>query len=256
LKPTHYTVYRVTNLLNQKIYIGVHVTKNLNDSYIGSGSALLRAIKKYGIENFKKEILFDFDNPEEMIAKEIELVDSVFVSRTDTYNIKEGGNYLTVDKVTALDANGTVVSVFRDDIRWKDGSLTGVTKNKVTAKHSDGSVRCVDIESFKDNTEGLVGVVKGYVTCVDCNGVRCMTTPDDVRIESGLLKRVGFWKGRKHSEDSKLKISEKNRELSKGCGNSQYGTCWINKEGQVLKIKKDSLESYLEKGWVRGRKVK
>jgi hypothetical protein len=48
-------IYKTTNLINDKFYIGKD-TKN-NPNYLGSGKYLHRAIKKYGIENFKKEIL-------------------------------------------------------------------------------------------------------------------------------------------------------------------------------------------------------
>jgi len=65
----------------------MHKTKNLNDGYMGSGKLLKRAIKKHGIENFIKEILFIFDNEQDMINKEKELVE---VSE-QSYNLCEGG---------------------------------------------------------------------------------------------------------------------------------------------------------------------
>jgi dissimilatory sulfite reductase (desulfoviridin) alpha/beta subunit len=87
----YYTVYQTTNQINDKIYIGVHKTENPNDSYLGSNRILKDAIKKYGKENFTKEVLFVFDNEESMWAKEKELVNEDFVSRKDTYNIGQGG---------------------------------------------------------------------------------------------------------------------------------------------------------------------
>lgn len=86
-----YLIYKTTNLINGKIYIGSHKTENIEDDYIGSGKRLLRAIEKYGIENFSKEILHIFETPNEMYAKEKELVNEEFVSRYDTYNMKIGG---------------------------------------------------------------------------------------------------------------------------------------------------------------------
>ncbi|MEX0596844.1 MAG: GIY-YIG nuclease family protein, partial [Candidatus Paceibacterota bacterium] len=74
----YYTVYKTTNLINDKIYIGIHETKNLNDNYLGSGKLLKRAIEKYGSQNFKREYLFIFDNKEEQLAKEKELVTEEF----------------------------------------------------------------------------------------------------------------------------------------------------------------------------------
>lgn len=86
-----YTIYKITNLLDGKIYIGSHKTKKLDDAYMGSGKYLKAAQKKYGMENFKKEILFIFDNPEEMYVKEAELVNEEFLVTENTYNLKVGG---------------------------------------------------------------------------------------------------------------------------------------------------------------------
>lgn len=61
-------IYKTTNLVNGKQYIGKD-TRNRR-SYLGSGSALKNAIKKYGKENFKKEILEVCTNKDELIERE------------------------------------------------------------------------------------------------------------------------------------------------------------------------------------------
>jgi hypothetical protein len=82
-----FTIYKITNKLDGKYYIGKHQTKDLNDGYFGSGKVLKRAIKKHGIENFTKEILHVFDNEAEMNAKEKELVEL----HESSYNLCPGG---------------------------------------------------------------------------------------------------------------------------------------------------------------------
>lgn len=86
-----YTVYKITNTLNGKYYIGKHQTDDPMDNYIGSGKAIQNAIKIHGRDAFVKEVLFDFDTEHEMNCKEKELITEEVVKDPMSYNIGIGG---------------------------------------------------------------------------------------------------------------------------------------------------------------------
>lgn len=116
-------VYQITNNINNKIYIGVHKTNNMNDGYMGSGTLLRRAYAKYGKENFVKMILKQFPTYNEALLYEAELVDEVFMKRADTYNIKTGGisnsmlNEETKDKIRQSQIKAWGSTVYKDKMK-------------------------------------------------------------------------------------------------------------------------------------------
>ena len=86
-----YTIYKTTNTVNGKYYIGKHETENPNDDYLGSGKAIKQAIKRYGRSVFVKDVLSIFDNPKQMNDKERELITEALVSSKRTYTEGIGG---------------------------------------------------------------------------------------------------------------------------------------------------------------------
>ena len=88
-----FILYKIVNIQNGKFYIGVHRTNDVNDDYMGSGTLIKRAIKKHGVENFKKEILEFFETEDEMLKREEEIVTYEFIKENNVYNIMPGGNY-------------------------------------------------------------------------------------------------------------------------------------------------------------------
>lgn len=84
-------VYITTNLVNGKKYIGVNLKDN-DSRYLGSGIRLKNAIKKYGVENFKKEIIASFETEKEAREYERALIKEKDAIKLDEfYNLAPGG---------------------------------------------------------------------------------------------------------------------------------------------------------------------
>ena len=84
-------IYKITNLVNNKIYIGKDTTSDPN--YFGSGLIISRSLKKYGMENFIKEIIDETDDYNVLSKKEIYWIS--YYKSTDRkigYNIAPGGD--------------------------------------------------------------------------------------------------------------------------------------------------------------------
>ena len=264
----YYIIYEITNKINQKKYIGCHVTKNLNDFYMGSGKYLKNAIKKYGVENFEKIILYFCDSEEEMLKMEREIVNEDIVNSDIYYNLSLGGGsfyhiYNNLDKyrfyfqnkVIVKDKNNNILKVNTDDERYKNGEFVSVLKNRIICKDKDNNFYSIykNDERFKNGE--LIPINKGMILAKDKFDKIFLISKDDERFKNGELK--GIWKDRKHSEETKIKIGTKNSITQKGEKNSQFGTCWIilEKEKKCIKIAKNMLNDYLSNGWKKGRKM-
>lgn len=187
----NYYIYKITNNINNKIYIGVHQTSNLNDGYMGSGKILKRAIEKYGIENFNKEILEFFDTKEEMFKREKEIVNNEFLLREDTYNIRRGG-YGGFDYLNKTGLNNST----KTEEQRKRGGLTHKHRMENDVEYREKHRKIVSENFKKAHREGKI--------------------------------KYDTFTGKNHTDEAKKKISEthKNHKRQVGQNNSQYGTFW------------------------------
>jgi hypothetical protein len=195
----YYTIYEVENILNNKIYIGMHQTKKLNDGYLGSGKRLKYAVAKYGKNNFIKRFLYIFLDKQSMIDKEKEIVTEEFCSREDTYNIAVGGK------------GG--FSFF-----WR-----GMTKEEIVEHNSK-----ISPYGTPEHIEKY-GIGNSY-------GLENLRN-HNLKVSLGL--RSNGFKNKIHSKETKLKMSESSKKSGLGSKNSQFGTMWITNGIINKKVKKD-----------------
>jgi len=242
----HNLIYKITNELNQKIYIGVHSTDDINDNYMGSGISISKAIKKYGIENFTKEILFDFDTQEIAYNKERELVNKEFVLREDTYNINIGGlggtGYYTPNKFVAKDENGNHYIIDTKDSRYLSGELVSINKGKFLVKDEKDNIFMIDNKDPRYLSGELISINKGKTPVKDGKGNIFMIDNKDPRYLSGEL--VGLNKNMITIRDKNNKCFNVSKddprylsgELKSVLEKSKNKVTVMNKSGETFRV--------------------
>ena len=163
-------VYKITNLVNNKIYIGKHSTDDLEDGYMGSGVRLHQAYKKYGLENFNKEVIDYYTTEVELNQGEIYWIAKF--NSTDPnvgYNLTYGGDGLTAT----------------EEIRRKLSEAKKGTQIWLGKTHSEETKQKIS-ETLK------------------CNPLNEERKRKIIEAKKGQQP----WLGKRHSEESKQKISE------------------------------------------------
>lgn len=143
----YYYMYKITNLINNMIYIGVHGTNNINDKYFASGLLINRALRKHGINNFKREIINWYDYKVEMFEDERRLVNEDFINSKTTYNCIVGGTGgFQNDEVRKQISKSRIGMKFSDEhIKNLKLSHTGFKMKETTKK------KLSDLNSGKNN---------------------------------------------------------------------------------------------------------
>lgn len=282
-KKYHY-LYKTINKLNNKYYYGIHSTNNLEDGYLGSGKAFKYALRKYGKNNFLKEIIEFFDNRQLLSDAEAKLITKEMLLDKMCYNCQFGGDtFDQIGMVNVKDKNGNTFKVFTDDKRYLSGELVsankgflnlkdkignhvyvslndprylsgelfGHTKNKTSVKDNNGNKFYIDISDERYLSGELVGLTKGKVNVKDENNNIFNVDIDDPRYLSGELLTI--WKNKTHKQESKDKIGKANSIKLKGKNNPSFGKIWITNKIENKMIKKEELNNYLILGWIKGR---
>ena len=129
----YHMVYETSNTVNDITYIGVHSTNDLEDSYLGSGLLLLKAIKKYGKDKFTRKIIKLFDNRQAAYDYEESIVTEDMIKSRVYYNRAVGGcgGYIGEEAIERMRETK------RGSIPWnkgKTGIYTQETLDSMSAK--------------------------------------------------------------------------------------------------------------------------
>ena len=196
----HHIIYRTTNLLNNRYYIGMHSTENIDDGYLGSGRRIKAEIKKYGKDYFVREVLEELPTYEALKLREKEIVNEALLADPLNINLKIGG-----------EGGGKFIDAEHQQKCCKAGGLAGGSRVAWERHRAKMAKAVSDVMKRRH----LIGFTTSGTT-----GKRFKKTP-------------GSASGKK---------------------NSQYGSCWVTKDGNTIKIQQTDLDDHLAQGFCRGRK--
>jgi hypothetical protein len=213
-------LYKVTNQLNNRFYIGKHSTRILEDGYLGSGKRIRYEVKKYGKENFVREIMEFCESDIKLNEREKTLVNPETLKDKMCMNIKEGGDGGWKDHN---------IDPANKHHRQKGGTKTG-TKNLRKAEATRSVEEWTEIACRGVETKKKKGIFEEQHKKFQ----EAAKTPEAIEKKKQKFKEIGHQQGEK---------------------NSQFGKQWIYsiELQQCIRISKDQS---IPEGWKKGRKMK
>ncbi|HPI82006.1 MAG TPA: NUMOD3 domain-containing DNA-binding protein [Candidatus Paceibacterota bacterium] len=191
--------YLTTNKINGKQYVGSHKSLLENDNYLGSGSLIRKALKKYGANNFSKKIIKYYHNIEDARNGERILIENYRTLNPNGYNISPFGGT----------SNGGHSEKTKEKIRKNnigkhnhEGPWTGKKRSEETKKKISLSLNGVESpmkgKKHREETKQKISLSRTGISSWDGKS----HTPDSrKRISESLI-------GRKQSEGTRRKRSE------------------------------------------------
>ncbi len=200
-------IYKTINLINNKIYVGKDIKNNPN--YLGSGSLLKKDIKQYGKNNFKKEILENCKNQEELYKKERYWIEKLDSQNPDIgYNILRGG----LGGIFYTKEIEDKISIFlkQTDKNYSAEELADLKDTFIELQKQDIKKRIQKTKNAQTPEQKLNIYIKYYVSKT---GVEPTEEQKKLKLDQYTFgkppKKIwkhGTFLGKKHTEQSKQKM--------------------------------------------------
>lgn len=247
-------IYKITNLTNNKIYIGQ--THYQTDKYMGSGVLIGHALKKYGLENFVKEYIDEALSQEELDEKEKFWIKELHAQdRTIGYNIADGGwNCFTMNDDIKAKISKTLTGKYVGANAFRKG-LT------LTQEHKDAISKAFKGVPLTDSHKRKISEAHVGKTLSDETKDKISKAHTGKPLSEDHKKRIGEGgKGRLVTEEQKKRLRESNlnktqvhsRTISAMCIKNQTELNFnnISSAARYFNVTRHRITSNLVEGWL------
>lgn len=230
-------IYKTTNLINGKIYIGQHLSeKFVGSKYLGSGIILRKAIGKYGKENFKVELLVECNTQDELDYWEQYYINyENSMDKSIGYNITKGGfggsakmSSETKKKISDWNKDKTLVNDGEICFKIPKSEL----QEYLDMGYSFGPLPYTRTEEFKNKVRatntGKIGVHKG--------DIKTWVKEEDLQKYLDMGYSLGWCDNRKTYEWKSIKGTGKYKMMFNGT--------------KYLKVAESEWDRFLQDGWI------
>ena len=236
-------IYKITNLINNKVYIGQHCGKN--KYYFGGGTILKSAIKKYNKENFKKEIIIsgDFNQQltDELEKHYIQLNNST--NKKVGYNIQKGGSS-TSEERRLKQSNIKKDRKLSDEVKL---NMSIAQKKRVTPEFKEWCKNRMIGNKIMNGRKRDVGSIKkqsntwSYLQSLKSKEEKLKSSQK--RLKTVDLKQIG---------EAISKTKQRNKK--EGWENNQsLSILQLTLDGLPIKLWSSAYQAEVQKGYLNGR---
>ena len=250
-------IYITTNLINNKKYIGLKTSSVFVPNYFGSGKIIKKALNKYGKNNFSVEILEKCETIQEMQEAERKWIQYYNAQHSDEfYNIAEGGQWGNCIDGMSEEELASYKSKLSETIKDSYNKHPYLREMRANQRRSMKGKIKLSQETIEKRSEHLK---KRWEE--DYDGM-CKIVQKTIKEnkEKGTYKATWEkhqhpWIGRKHTEETKKKISEHTNNNGVNNPNRKSGRIF-NKDEIVFKFElTQQAHDYLEKQGFKRREL-
>lgn len=261
-------IYKTTNLLNNKIYIGQHKSEKFDINYYGSGKIIRLAINKNGIKCFKCELIEECNTIKELNEKEKYWIAYYRNQDIEMYNIVEGGqnpvyfgeNHPMYGKHHTEEAKEKnrlkhLGKHLSEETKRKIGEgnkgkiISDWQKQKISEANKGRKRKPITEETRKKLKQSKKGIkfseehLQKIRKVAENRKGKKLTQEHIQHLRESHLGQQGYWNGKHRSDDTKNKLKQ-----------AILGRVWITKDNIHKLILPEELEDYLLQGFHKGRK--